>query len=95
MKTYLNRCKESTYKNTFYHDKSAQYKAYRSKFVTLGTITRQAPLSMGFSKQEYWRGLPFPSPGDPPNPGVEPRSPASSALAGEFFIAEPPGKPLT
>ena len=46
---------------------------------------------MGFPKQEYWRGLSFPSPGDLPNPGIEP---TSSALAGGFFTAEPPGKPL-
>ena len=44
---------------------------------------------MGFSRQEYWHGLPFPSPGDLPDPGIEPTSPA---LAGGFFITEPPGK---
>ena len=44
--------------------------------VTPWTVACQAPLSMGFSKQEYWSGLPFPSPGDLPNPGTEPRSPA-------------------
>ena len=52
---------------------------------------RQAPLSMGFSRQEYWSGVPFPSPEDLPLPGVEPGSPA---WAGGFFAAEPPGKPL-
>ena len=46
--------------------------------------------SMGFPRQEYWNGLPFPSPGDLPNRGIEPASPA---LAGGFFTAEPPGKP--
>ena len=45
-------------------------------FVTLWTVAGQAPLSMGFSKQEYWSGLPFPSPEDLPNPGIEPTSPA-------------------
>ena len=45
-------------------------------FVTPWTVARQAPLSMGFSRQEYWSGLPFPSPGDLPNPGIEPGSPA-------------------
>ena len=40
------------------------------------TVAHQAPLSMGFSRQEYWSGLPFPSPGDLPDPGIEPRSPA-------------------
>ena len=49
-----------------------------------------APLSMGFSRQEYWSGLPMPSPGDLPDLGIEPASPA---LAGGFFTSEPPGKP--
>ena len=59
-------------------------------FVTPWTAGPQAPLSMEFSKQEYWNGLPFPSPGDLPNPGIEPMSPA---LAGIFFTTETPGKP--
>ena len=46
-------------------------------FATLWTIAHQALLSMGFSRQDYWSGLPFPSPGDLPDPGIEPRSPAS------------------
>ena len=45
-------------------------------FATPWTVAYQAPLSMGFSRQEYWSGLPFPSPGDLPDPGIEPRSPA-------------------
>ncbi|ELR53454.1 hypothetical protein M91_07156, partial [Bos mutus] len=45
----------------------------------------QAPLSMGFSRQEYWSGLPFPSPGDLPDPGIEPGSLTFPALAGKFF----------
>jgi len=45
-------------------------------FVTLWTEAYQAPPSMGFSRQEYWSGLPFPSPGDLPDQGIEPRSPA-------------------
>ena len=49
----------------------------------------QAPLSLGFPRQEYWSGLPFPSPGDFPDSGIEPMS---SALAGRFCISEPPGK---
>ena len=49
----------------------------------------QAPLSMGFSKQEYWSELPFPSPGDLPDPGIEPTSLASPALAGELFTTVP------
>ena len=59
-------------------------------FVAPWTAARQAPLSKGFSRQEYWSGLPFPPPGDLPNPGIEPVSPA---LAGRFFITEPAGKP--
>ena len=51
--------------------------------MTPWTIACQAPLSMGFSRQEYWSGLPFPSPGDLSNPGIEPASPA---LAGGFLI---------
>ena len=48
-------------------------------FVTPWTVARQVPLPMGFSRQEYWSGLPFPSPGDLPNPGIKPRSPAFQA----------------
>ena len=57
-------------------------------FATLWTVARQAPLSMGFSRQEYWSGLPFPSPGDLPNPGIEPGSPAlqADALSSESII---------
>ena len=47
--------------------------------VTLWTIAHQAPLAMGFSRREYWSGLPFPSPGDPPDPGIKPASPACGA----------------
>ena len=61
-------------------------------FVTPWTITHQAPLSMGFSRQEYWSGLPFPTPGDLPNPGIELAFPA---LAGGFFTTEPPEKPYS
>ena len=54
-------------------------------FVTPGTVACQSPLSMGFPWQEYWSGLPFPSTGDLPNPGIEPASPMSPALSGGFF----------
>ena len=54
-------------------------------FSTLWTIARQAPPSMGFSRQEYWSGLPCPSPGDLPDPGMEPTSLMSPAWAGRFF----------
>ena len=50
-----------------------------NSFMTLWTVACQAPLSMGFSWQEYWSGLPFPSTGDLPNPGIEPGSPAWQA----------------
>ena len=58
--------------------------------MTPGTAAHQAPQSMGFSRQEYWSGLPFPSPGDLPDPGIEPRSPA---LEADALTSEPPGKP--
>ena len=54
-------------------------------FVTLWTVAHQAPLSIGFFRQEYWSGLPWPPPGDLPNPGIEPTSPVALALAGRFF----------
>ena len=57
--------------------------------MTPGTLAYQASLSMEFPKQEYWSGLLFPSPEDLPDPGIEPTSPA---LAGRFFMTEPPGK---
>ena len=58
--------------------------------MTPQTVARQAPLSMGFPRQEYGNGLPFPSPGDLPNPGIGLKSPA---LAGDAFTTEPAGKP--
>ena len=59
-------------------------------FATPWTVAHQAPPSMGFSRQESWSGLPFPSPGDLPDPGIEPRSPA---LEADALTSEPPGKP--
>ena len=58
------------------------------------TITHQAPLSMGFSRQEYWSGLPYPTPGDLPDLGIEDAPPVSPALAGGVFTTGPPGKPF-
>ena len=55
------------------------------------TVAHQAPLFMGFPRQEYWNGLPFPSPGGLPEPGIEPASSVSPALSGRFFINVPPG----
>ena len=60
-------------------------------FATPWTIAHQAPLSMGFSRQEYWSNLPFPSPGDLLDPGIEPTFPA---LERGFFTTEPPGNSL-
>ena len=59
-------------------------------FATPWTVAHQAPPSMGFSRQEYWSGLPFSSPGDLPDPGIEPGSPA---LQADTLTSEPPGKP--
>ena len=58
--------------------------------MTLWTVDLQIPLSMGFPEQEYWSELPFSSPGDLPDIGIEPESPS---LAGGFFTTEPPLKP--
>ena len=62
-------------------------------FATLWTVAHQAPPSMGFSRQEHWRGLPFPSPGDLPHPGIKPSPLMSPALATGFCTTAPPGKP--
>ena len=59
--------------------------SYVQLFVNPWTVAHQAPLSVEFSRQEYWSGLPFPPPGDPPDPGIKPESPASPASAGGFF----------
>ena len=71
------------------------WKIYRSLshvqlFATLWTVAHQAPPSMGFSRQEYWSWFPFSSPGDLPDPRIEPRSPA---LQADALTSEPPGKP--
>ena len=68
----------------------AQLLSYVSLFVIPWTVAHQVPLSMGFFIQEYWSGLPFPSPGDLPDPGIEPMS---LALTSGFFTTEPPEKP--
>ena len=59
-------------------------------FVTPWSVAHQAPPSMEFSRQESWNGSPFPSPGDLPNPGIEPGSPT---LQADALLSEPPGKP--
>ena len=70
---------------------SAQPVSRVQLFAAPWIASHQAPLSLGFPRQGYWSGLPFPSPGDLPDSGIEPVSPA---LAGGFFTTEPPGKPL-
>ena len=60
-------------------------------FATLWTVAHQAPLSMGFPKQEYWSEWPFPPPRDRPHPGIES---ASSVLTGRFSTTKPPGEPI-
>ena len=60
-------------------------------FATQRSVAHKPPLSMEFSRQEYWTGLPFPTPGDLPDPRIKPMSPA---LAGDYFTTEPQGKPL-
>ena len=72
---------------SIYH---AQLLSHIGLFLIPWSIARQVPLSMRFPRQEYWSGLPFPSLGDLPNPGMEPKSPA---LAGRFFTKVSPGKP--
>ena len=62
--------------------------------ISHSAVSPQAPLSMGFSRQEYWSGLPFPPPGDHPNPGTEPTSPVSPALQADSLPTKPLGKPL-
>ena len=62
-------------------------------FATPWTVPCQAPLFMGFSRQKYWSRLPRPPPGDLPNPGIKPVSPATPILAGKFFTTGPPEKP--
>ena len=69
------------------------YSIMSDSFVTPWTVACQAPLSMGFPRQEYWSGLPFPSPGGLPDPGIKPTSPLSPVLAGGFLTTEPPGEP--
>ena len=72
----------------------AQLLSYVRLFVTPWTVAHQAPLSMKFSKQEYWSGLPFPPPGYLLESRVEPTSPAFPALASSFFTTVPTGKPM-
>ena len=72
----------------------AQSLSYVCLFVAPWIVAPQVPLSMRFYRQEYWSGSPFPPLGDLPDPGTEPTSLASPALAGRFFATVPPGKRL-
>ena len=80
---------------TYFHIVKVKSLSHVQLFATLWTVAYQVPLSMGFSRQEYWSGLPFPSPGDLPNPGIKPTSPESPTLADRFSTnAPPPGNPI-
>ena len=67
--------------------------SFMSNSVTLRTVAHQSLLSMGFSLQKYWSGLPFPPPANLPYSGIKPTFPVSPELADGFFTTEPPGKP--
>ena len=89
---YYHRSLTLSWTPSFLQDKWGEVKSLSRVrlFVTPWTVAYQAPPSMGFSRQEYWSGLPFPSPGDLPNPGIKPGSPA---LGADALTSEPPGKP--
>ena len=74
--------------------KSISYLVVSDSFATLWAVAHQAPLSMGFSRQEYRSELQFSPPGYLPNSRIEPTPLASPALTDKFFTTEPPGKPL-
>ena len=95
-KNHIKLGKDYIFKQTWmaWHGECRKWKWSRSLsrvrlFATPWTIAYQAPLSMGFSRKECWSGLPFYSPGDLPDPGIEPRSPA---LRADALPSEPPGK---
>ena len=73
----------------------AQSLSHAQLYATSWTVACQAPLSTEFSRQEYWSGLPLPTPRDLPSPEIEPASLASPALIGGFFTTVPPGKPVS
>ena len=78
----------------YFHHSLVKSLSHFRLFATPWTVAHQAPLPLGFSRQEHWSGLPFPPPRDHPNPGIIPMSPRSPALAGRFSIIGPPGKPI-
>ena len=89
---YLNKIGRYIYVCVYIYDSKSVNWLISQLYPTLcpWTVACQAPLSMGFSRQEYWNGLPFPSPGDLPDPGVKPGSPV---LQADSLLSEPPGKP--
>ena len=88
--TELLRCLWDTYHNGCVPECSLSCFSRVQLFAILWTVARQAPLSMGFCRQEYWSGLPCPSPGDLPDPGIETRSPA---LQADSLLFGQSGKP--
>ena len=80
--------------NLCFHANVLSHFSHVRLFVTPGTIAHQAPLSMGFSRQEYWRGLPFPSPGDLPDPEIKPPSPVTPKLQGDSLPLSRQGSPM-
>ena len=82
MSSYINRCQLTEY-----------MLSHAQLLATLWAVTCQVPLSMRFSRQEYWSGVPFPFPGDLSNPGIEPMSLSSPGLHVDSLQLEPPGKP--
>ena len=85
--------KKKTLDKTIYKDAACSLSHFQL-FATPWTVAHQAPRSTGFSRQEYWGGLPFPSPGNCPDPEIKSTSHVSPALAGRVFSTEPAGKPL-
>ena len=71
----------------------AQFLSHVQRFATLWTVTGHTPLSIGFSRQEYWSGLPFPPPEDLPDPGIKPKSPVSPALKVDSLLLNHQGSP--
>ena len=86
-----SRGRQTTHSRTGYSDEPLKLLSRVRLFATPWTVTYQAPPSMEFSRQEYWSGLPFPFPGDVPDLGIEPRSPA---LQADTLPSELPGKPI-
>ena len=91
---YKNKAAESTISSGVVPVQGLNSCSAEHDSATRWAAVRQSLLSMGFSRQEYWSGLPFPPLGDLPDPGIEPASLASPVLAGRFFGTETPGKSL-